>query len=242
MTDAAATTPVPSKASVWEDFIDILHQPSAVFDRRRDGQFGMALVILAVLTGILAFALHNGLAPVMDAVMAKQQAAALAKNPNLTQEQLSMMSGFAEKMSKFGAIIFVPIIAVISAALIWIIGKFVDTKVTFAAAMMIAVYSGVPRVIQTIVTAVQGLLMDPASITSPGSVSIGPARFLPDTANAGLAAVLNNLDVFTIWIFVLMAIGIAVVARVPMKRAAITAVLVWLVTLLPSIYQGISQG
>lgn len=242
MTDATATTPAPSKASVWEDFIDIFHQPSAVFERRREGQFGLALVILAVVTGILAFALHNGLAPVMDAVMAKQQAAALAKNPGLSADQLAMMSGFAEKMSKFGAIIFVPIVAVIGGALIWLIGKFVDTKTTFAAAMMISVYSGVPRVLQTIVTALQGLFLPPESITSASSVSIGPARFLPDSANAGLAAVLNNLDVFTIWIFVLMAIGIAVVARVPIKRAAITAFLVWLVTLLPSIYQGISQG
>jgi hypothetical protein len=242
MTDATAAAPAPSKASVWEDFIDIFYQPSAVFERRREGQFGLALLILAIVTGILAFALHNGLAPVMDAVMAKQQAAALAKNPNLSADQLAMMSGFAEKMSKFGAIIFVPIVAVIGAALIWLIGKLVDTKVTFAAAMMIAVYSGIPRVIQTIVTALQGLLMPPEAITSANSVSIGPARFIPDTANAGLAAVLNNLDVFTIWIFVLMAIGIAVVARVPMKRAAITAFLVWLVTLLPSIYQGISQS
>ncbi len=242
MTDATAAAPAPSKTSVWEDFIDIFHQPSAVFERRREGQFGMALLILAVLTGILAFALHNGLAPVMDAVMAKQQAAALAKNPNLTQEQLTMMSGFAEKMSKFGAIVLVPIVAAIGAALIWLIGKFVDTKVTFAAAMMISVYSGIPRVLQTIVTALQGLLLSPESITSQSSVSIGPARFLPDTANAGLAAVLNSLDVFTIWTFVLIAIGIAVVARVPVKRAAITSFLVWLVFLLPSIYQGISQG
>ena len=242
MTDATAAAPTPSKASVWEDFIDILYQPSAVFERRREGQFGLALVILAVVTGILAFALHNGLAPVMDAVMAKQQAAALAKNPSLSADQLAMMSSVAEKMSKFGAIIFVPIVAVIGAALIWLIGKFVDTKVTFAAAMMIAVYSGIPRILQTIVTALQGLFLSPESITSANSVSIGPARFLPDSTNAGLAAVLNNLDVFTIWAFVLMAIGIAVVARVPMKRAAITAFLVWLVTLLPSIYQGISQG
>jgi hypothetical protein len=153
-----------------------------------------------------------------------------------------MMSGFAEKRSKFGAMVLVPIVAAIGAALIWLIGKFVDTKVTFAAAMMISVYSGIPRVLQTIVTALQGLLLSPESITSQSSVSIGPARFLPDTANAGLAAVLNSLDVFTIWTFVLIAIGIAVVARVPLKRAAITSFLVWLVFLLPSIYQGISQG
>lgn len=241
MTDAVASPP-PSSASVWEDFVDIFTNPSAVFDRRRDGQFGMALLILAVLTGILAFALHNGLAPVMDAVIAKQQAAAMAKNPALTADQLSSMSGVMEKMSQFGAIIFVTIAAVIGAALIWVIGKFVDTKMAFAAAMMISVYSGVPRIIQTIVMALQGLFLSPESITSANSVSIGPARFLPDTANGALAAVLGNLDLFTIWTYVLMAIGIAVVARVPMKRAAVTAGLVWLVSLLPALYQGISAG
>ena len=241
MTDATAA-PAPAKTSVWEDFVDIFTSPSAVFERRRDGQFGMALAILAVLTGILAFALHNGLAPVMDAVIAKQQAAIMAKNPAITQDQLTSMSSMMEKTSQFGAIIFVPIAAVIGAALIWLTGKFVDTKMAFAAAMMISTYSGVPRVLQTVVTALQGLFLAPESITGPGSVSIGPARFLSDSASPGLEAVLTNLDVFTIWSFVLMAIGIAVVARVPMKRAAITAGLVWLVSLLPSIYQAISAG
>ncbi len=238
----ATTPPATSNASVWEDFVDIFANPSSVFERRREGQFGMALLILAVLTGILAFALHNGLAPVMDAVVAKQQAAALAKNPSLTAEQLSSMSGVMEKMSKFGAIIFVPIAAAIGAVLIWVIGKFVDTKVAFAAAMMISVYSGIPRIIQTVVTALQGLLMAPESITSPNSVSIGPARFLPDSGSEVLAAVLGSLDVFTIWTYVLMAIGIAVVSRAPMKRAAITAALIWLVSLLPGLYQAISAG
>jgi hypothetical protein len=241
MTDAV-TTPGPSSASVWEDFVDIFTNPSAVFERRREGQFGMALLILAVLTGILAFALHNGLAPVMDAVIAKQQAAALAKNPALTADQLSSMTGVMEKMSKFGAIIFVPIAAVIGAALIWIIGKFLDARMAFAAAMMISVYSGVPRIIQTVVTALQGLFMAPESITSANSVSIGPARFLPDSGNAVLGAVLGSLDVFSIWIYVLIAIGIAVVARVPMKRAAIASGLVWLISLLPALYTAISSG
>lgn len=241
MTDGVAA-PAPSSASVWEDFVDIFTNPSAVFERRREGQFGMALLILAVLTGILAFALHNGLAPVMDAVIAKQQAAALAKNPALTADQLSSMTGMMEKMSKFGAIIFVPVAAVIGAALIWVIGRFLDAKMAFAAAMMVSVYSGVPRIIQTVVTALQGLFLSPESITSPNSVSIGPARFLPDSGNAVLGAVLGGFDLFTIWTVVLMAIGIAVVARVPMTRAAITAGLVWLVSLLPGLYQAISTG
>lgn len=241
MTDAA-TPPAASKASIFEDFVDIFFQPSVVFERRRDGQFGLALLILAVVTGILAFVLHNGLAPVMDAVIAKQQAAMMAKNPQLTQEQLSGMTGFMEMSSKFGAIVFVPLAALFGGILIWLIGKFLDAKVAFAAAMMIAVYAGVPRVVQTVVTALQGLLLAPESITSPNSVSIGPARFLPDSANPVLSTFLGGLDLFTIWSVILSAIGIAIVARVPMTRAAIVAGLVWLVSLLPALYGAISQS
>ncbi len=241
MTEATAA-PTPSGTSVWEDFVDIFTNPSAVFERRRDGQFGLALAVLAVLTGILAFALHNGLAPVMDAVIAKQQAAIMAKNPAITQDQLNSMAGMMEKTSQFGAIIFVPIFAAIGALLIWLIGKFVDTKMAFAPAMMISTYSGFPRILQTIVTALQGLFLSPESITGPGSVSIGPARFLPATANAGIETLLTNLDVFAIWSYVLIAIGIAVVARVPIKRAAITTGIVWLSGLLPAVYQAISAG
>lgn len=241
MTDAAAPS-APSKSSVFEDFVDIFFQPSTVFERRRDGQFGLALVILAVVTGVLAFVLHNGLAPIMDAVIAKQQAAMMAKNPQLTQEQLSGITGFMEMSSKFGAIVFVPIAALFGGVLIWLIGKFLDAKMAFAAAMVVSVYSGVPRVIQTIVTALQGLLMAPESITSANSVSIGPARFLPESASPILTTLLTGLDVFTIWSVILSAIGIAVIARVPMQRAAIVAGLVWVVSLLPALYGAISQG
>ncbi len=241
MTDAAIP-PVPAKSSVFEDFVDIFFQPSVVFERRRDGQFGLALVILAVVTGILAFVLHNGLAPVMDTVIAKQQAAMMAKNPALTQEQLSGMTGFMEMSSKYGAIVFVPIAAFIGGVLIWLIGKFLDAKMAFAAAMVVSVYTGVPRVVQTVVTALQGLLLAPESITSPNSVGIGPARFLPDSASPILATILAGLDVFTIWSVVLSAIGIAVIARVPMKKAAIVAGIVWLVSLLPALYGAISQA
>ena len=73
MTDAAAN-PTPSSPGLWEDFIDIFYQPSQVFERRREGKFGLALLVLVVISGILFFALRNGIAPIMDAEMAKAAA------------------------------------------------------------------------------------------------------------------------------------------------------------------------
>lgn len=242
MTEPAAE-PTPTKAGLWEDFIDIFHQPSIVFERRRDGKFGLAMLILVAVSGVLFFALHNGLAPIMDAEMAKAAAAMAAKNPSITPDQIASQQAMMEKFAGIGFIIFLPIGITIGAVLLWLAGKLIGASVAFAAAMMITTYSYVPRVAETVLNAIQGLLLSPESITSRYSVQIGPARFLDAaSANPVLLAILGGLDVFTIWTTVLLAIGLAVVARVPRSKAAIAAGAVWLISLLPGLYQAFSQG
>ena len=241
MTDATAS-PSPSSAGLWEDFIDILYQPSAVFDRRREGKFGMALLAIVILTTVLFFALRNGLAPVMDAEMAKQAAAMAAKNPQITPEQIAASQGMMEKFAVVGYVVFVPVGIVIIAALLWLAGKVVDAKVAFAAAMMIATYSWFPRIIEMIINAVQGLLLSPESITSRYSVQLGPARFLDSASTSPvLLTFLGGIDLFTIWTTALMAIGLSVVARVPRSRGVIAAVAIWFVMMLLPLYQALSS-
>jgi len=241
MTDATAA-PTPTKAGLWEDMIDIFFQPSVVFERRRDGKFGLALLALVIISAILFFALKNGMGPIMDAEMAKAAAAMAAKNPSITPEQIAMQQGMMEKFAVVGYVLFLPIGIAIAAVILWLVGKLVDAKVAFAAAMMIATYSQFPRVIEMVLNAVQGLLLAPESITSRYSVQIGPARFLDASANPFLLTLLGGLDLFTIWVVALLAIGLAVVARVPRGRAAIAAVAVWLALLLPSLFQALSQS
>ena len=239
MTDATSA-PIPAKPSLWEDFIDIFYQPSQVFERRREGQFGLALLLLVVISTILYFALRNGLAPIMDAEMSRQAAAMAAKNPAMTAEQLSGAKGMMEKFAMFGTIIFIPIGVLITAVLLWLAGKLFDAKVAFAAAMMIVTYSQIPKIAEMLLSAIQGLFLEPEAITSRYSVAIGAARFLNPDANPILMTVVGGLDVFTVWVFVLLAIGLSAVARVPLKRAGIAAAAIWAVSLLPAVYGALS--
>ena len=241
MTDATAS-PTPTKAGLWEDFIDIFMQPSQVFERRRDGKFGLALLALTVLTGVLFLALRNGMGPIMDAEMAKAAAAMAAKNPNITPDQIAAQQGMMEKFAVIGVVLFMPIGIVITAILLWLTSKVISASVAFAGAMMIATYSQFPRIVDMIVQAIQGLVLAPESITSRFSVQLGPARFLPADANPVLQTVLGGLDLFTIWVTVLLAIGLSVVARIPRSRAAVAAAIVWFVGLLLPLYQALSQG
>lgn len=241
MGDATAAAPTPSKAGLWEDFVDIFYQPSQVFERRRDGKFGMAFLAFVVLSGILFFALHNGLAPIFDAEMAKAAAAMAAKNPQITPDQIAAQQGVMEKFGPIFFVIALPIGILISGVLLWVAGKIVGASVAFAGAMMIATYSQFPRIVEMVLNAIQGLLLSPESITSRYSVQIGVARFLGADANPFLLAILGGLDLFTIWVVVLMAIGLSVVARVSRSTAAIAAIIVWVVTLIPALYQAITS-
>ncbi len=240
---SASPSPSSPTAGLWEDFIDIFHQPSAVFERRRDGKFGLALLVFVAVSAVLFFALHNGIAPIMDAEMAKAAAAMAKSNPQITPEQIAAQQGMMEKFAGVGFVIFLPIGILITAAILWFVARFTDAKIAFAAAMMIATYSSVPRIAETVLNALQGLIMSPESIMSRYSVQIGPARFIDSPGdNAVLQTILGGLDLFTIWTVVLLAIGLAVVARVPRSRAAIAAGAVWLFGLLPSLYQALSQS
>src|ERR1700675_1094952 len=85
-----------SKASLWEDFVDIFYTPSSVFARRADGKFGMALLLFVAVGTVLVFLTKNATQPIMDAEFARQGAAAMRKNPSLTAEQMASGRGMFE--------------------------------------------------------------------------------------------------------------------------------------------------
>ena len=88
----------------------------------------------------------------------------------------------------------------------------------------------VPRIIENVLNGVQGLLLDPATLNGRFRLSLGPGRFLdPDTASPVLLAIVGRMDVFTIWVTVLLAIGLAVTGKISKQKAAIAGVLVWIV-------------
>jgi hypothetical protein len=152
------------------------------------------------------------------------------------------MSGTMEKFAVVGYVVFLPIGVLLTGAILWGVSRLVDAKESFAVAMMIATYSQVPRIVELVVNALQGLLLPPEQITSHYSVTLGVGRFLDPSSNPFMMTVLGAIDVFTIWTVVLMAIGLSVVAGIPRSKAAIAAALVWLVSLILPLIGALRAG
>jgi hypothetical protein len=241
-TQASAPAPPSKPASVWEDFIDIFYAPSTVFARRAGSGFFLPMLVVTVLVGIMFIVNTGVLTPIMDAEMGRAIAAMQRQGNNLSPEQLESMRSMNEKLSKVFVFIFMPIGIFFSGLFLWAFGKFVESKQTLAQALMVSSYAFIPRVVEGVTTSVQGLLLDPSKMNGRYRISLGVGRFFdPDVASPMLLAIVGRLDLFTIWITVLLAIGLSVTGKISRQRAAIAAALVWLIGALPGVMQAARQ-
>ena len=232
----AAVVPDAAPASRWEDFVDIFYAPSQVFARRANSGFGIPMLVVTVLVGLIAIANSGVMQPIMDAEFARASAAQMRNNPQITAEMMEKGRGIGEAIAKYGAFVFIPVGIFLTGLALWLAGKFVDATEHLAQAIMIAAYAFVPRIVEGVLAGLQGLVLDPGTLNGRFKLSLGVGRFLdPDTASPVALAMLGRIDLFTIWVTVLLAIGLAVVGRIPRSKAAIAAVIVWFLGSLPQL-------
>jgi hypothetical protein len=232
--DAAAPAAAPEKASVVEDFIEIFHAPSRVFDRRRDGGFGLQLLIVTVLAAAFAFASQGVMSQIFDAEYNRATEKMLRDNPQLTADMLAQGRAIQEKITSVMMYIGTPLMIFVIAIFVWLFSKFVSAKLTYGQAAMITTLAFIPRLVGMLLGTLQGVVMDTSNVTSMFSLSASPARFMnPDTTNPKLFAAMGNLDVFAIWSYILIGIGIAVVGRVSRGSGFIVAAILFVLGSIP---------
>ena len=234
--------PSPVKAGLWEDFVDIFYAPSSVFARRSEGKFGLALLFLAVVILVLIFLTKNAMQPVMDAEWTRQTAAAMRKDPRITAEQMAASRGFVEMLGPLIITILITLSVFGTGLVLWVVGKLFDAKESVTAAIMIATYAEFPRIVQVLTNAAQGLVMNPEKLNSMNAVGFNIARFMDPDGGPLMIALASRVDLFTIWVTVLLAIGLHVVGKIPRQQAAIAAAITWVVGALPAVFGALRAG
>jgi hypothetical protein len=225
----------PEKSSLLDDFMDIFYAPSAVFARRATRDFWIPLIIVTLIMGVVFIANRDLYDPIMEAEFSRSMAQS-AQGRQMSPEQVAAATKFASKFAIVGAFIGPPFGILVIGLVLWGVGKFFDAKQTLNAAMVVATFSYVPRVVEGVVARVQGLFVDPDSLDSRFSLSLGVGRFFdPDTASPVLLGLIGRIDVFTIWVTVLLAIGLAVTGKISRGRAAMAGAIVWLIGALPAL-------
>jgi hypothetical protein len=231
MTESAAPTApaAPAKASFWEDLIDIFYQPAAVFRRRAKAGAWAPFLFVVIAMGIIAYATFPVLQPAIDGDAARMIPKLLKQYPQLTAEQIQ--AGI-DKQTAYGRYVGLPLfglVLLVDGFFVWLLGKMFGAVADFGAAILIASYAFLPRVLGTVISGAEGLLMDPTTLRSTAQLTLGPARFLdPDTADPVTVAILSRLDLTIVWQTALLAIGLAVIGRVSRGKAVAFAITIWL--------------
>lgn len=219
---------VPEKASLFEDFIDIFTAPSKVYARRADGNFWLILLILTVISALLAFAGRAAIQTLMEMEFNRSAATMMEQNPSMTEDQLATMRRGGTMVGQAMMYIGIPIMVLLFSIVVWVVGKVFGAALTYGQAAVIVAYAQVPRLLGSILFIVQTMLIDPSTSNGFTSYSLGPARFVDPSSNAGLAAFLARLDlVNVIWPTILLAIGISVIGKIPREKGYMAAAVLW---------------
>jgi hypothetical protein len=225
------------KPSLIEDCIDIWFTPSAVFARRSDGGWLGPFVVCLVLLTALFYAAMGPLQGVFDAELMRSIADARAQNPNLTGDQLAAMQGVMEKTIRFGGLIFLPIVLFLLGVCVWLAAKILGGNLSFGGGLMVASFAYLPKALELLLVTVQGLVMDTSTWNGRYQFSWGAARFMEPSASQGVYNLLGRVDVFTIWVTILIAMGLVHAAKLENAKAYAGAAAIWVLGATPALFQ-----
>ncbi len=222
-------TAAPKAPSVWEDFIDIFTSPSQVFARRQNGNWFVPMIVVTVVVFAIFLGTKSLMQPAFDADFTRGMAIAMKRNPQLTPDQIEKGKGFASAAITIAFLFAVPIATLFVGLCTWLVGKLFDATIGFGAALLVAAYAEFPKIFQPVAGALIAFFSDPSTLTSATKITASPAHFFDiSTTSPVTFALLQRLDVFTIWCTILLGIGLAVIGKIPRSKAMMAAVIVWL--------------
>jgi hypothetical protein len=240
----APSGPAGEPMSLPEACFSIFFAPSRVFAERQDKGWVLPLVILTVVIVLLFFATRSFMQPAFDAEFARGAARMARSNPQITAQQMEVGRRMQEKFAVVGIAVFIPIAVILIGLTLWLVGRFVDAQQSVSAALVVATFSYFPKVLAQLAVGVIGFVRDPSTLTGLANMTVGPAMFLnADQTSPILLAFLARLDLFTLWVTVLLGIGLHVTGKVPKAQAYAAAAAVWIVGALPGLFGALrAQG
>jgi hypothetical protein len=228
--DSLYPPPAP-KTSFWstaEDVLDVCYAPTAVFERRRDGRYLAAFIVICVLSIVIALLSSQVMEAVGDIEFNKAMAKAAADGQKMTPEQIAQGRAFADKFKSFATYLvplFLALGAWIGGLILMGLSRLLGGKVSFGQASMIALLSSVPEMIERVLVGAQGLMLDTNAIVHKYSFSTNAARFMAADANKWLMKAGALADPFVIWGAVILGIGVYIIGKMEKEKAAVVAVL-----------------
>jgi hypothetical protein len=221
-----------------ERVIDTFIAPTKTFaDIRRNRSWWLPMLILAAFSYLFALTAMSHVGP------QRLAESALRNNPSqnerlqqATPEQRAQtlrITATIMQVSFFGSPLLVLVSSALGALLLWVGFNFIlGGSATFSGMFAVMIFAWLPSILRSILSTAMLFLGDPESFNINDPIGTNPGFYMGANSSAFLKAVLGSLDIFSIWILVLMAVGGAIVARVKIRSGVILVFATWLIVVL----------
>jgi hypothetical protein len=220
-----ATTPAPepTPAPVAEPraaisavgrVIGVLFSPKATFeDIARKPSCLLPILILAVLGAVVAVGINQKM---NWREYMSQQIEKSSRASQLSADQKEKQIEAGAKIAPYTAYVFgipapVVVVLIVSGIMLGGYNLFAGANVNYKTALGVVSHAFVPVIIGNILFLVVLLLKPPGTLDLDNPVATNLAAFLPEDSAKWLVALAKNVDIFVIWITLLIAIGFAAV-------------------------------
>lgn len=235
MADSAVPLAASMNEAPWSfprRFMAVFTRPRALFEELelRPSWF-VPLLVTVVAIVLFAVILWNP-------VMLPEQLERIADSPNAAQAEAMLTSN-----GIFFAAIFGPIVAVviflIYALFVWLVGAFMlGGSLSYKQSLSIVAHTSLLVIPASLVK------IPLAFVARSSKVSVGPGMLFPIATAEGFlgkfwSTLLMNFDLFALWQTALVALGVAVIARVPTTKANLG---IWTLFLLTALIGGAVGG
>jgi hypothetical protein len=195
----------------------------------------MILVILAVMGIITAESQHIG----WDRIF-RHQMETNSRFQQMPADQREQQLAIQEKFASVGGYVFaligVPVSdLIIAAVLLGIAGGLMGGGMRFKQVFAVVAYSGLPGVLTAILTVVVIFLKNPDDFNMQNPLAFNLGAFMdPNTGSKFVYSLAGSLDLFVLWMIVLMATGLKAAAgkKLTFTGALVAVLLPWAVVVL----------
>ena len=214
---------------------DLIAEPSSTFERLKSSpRSGIAFVFFYLFSVLIGWAVMPYTEALIDASFSRS---------DLQTEELAAAENIAQIFKNIGLFIF-PIFAIlgfiIGSALLKLAARFLVKSDTlrfrhiYAAVIHVSL---IGCVIQVVNTALLLVFRDIGDIKSAVDLKMIPGLhlLLESGANPKLAMLFSHINPLSLWVIAVMAIAISVLADIEKNRARITAVIVWVLSILSDV-------
>jgi hypothetical protein len=193
----------------------------------------MVLVTLCVLGYLLAFSSHVGWEHFLRQQF-ENSSRAQNMSPEDKEKNIEMTLKVGPIIGTAMPVIITPVLMLITAGvLLFVFNNMFGATAQYKQALAVAAYASLPRVLATAGALAVMFLKDPTDfdLKNPAGYNLG-FYVDPHSVPAWLHSLFTSIDVFTIWVVLLLAAGMAAVTRKPFKSALTGVLIPWAVVVL----------